>query len=115
MIVIAQAAADLDVWRHPVVLLVIGVLLTAIATGVSFALKSILTGQKLQDQRLIDLDQKLAVRNAVDLGEAMHAEQRMQRIESDISSVRTDVGALHKRLDDTLITRLAAGNPEVRP
>ena len=106
--------ADLDIWRHPITLIVITVILGAIGTMVGFALRQILAGQRDQDARLAELATSLAVSAGVTLSESTHRELRMARIEGDISGVRLDVGALHRRLDDT-ISQLSAGNPEVRP
>ena len=111
---LAQAAADLDIWRHPITLTIIAAALGGIGAAVGFALRSIMTAQRRQDDQLVAITTSLAVRSGVDANEATHREERMVRIESDISGVRSDVGALHRRLDDT-ITRLTAGNPEVRP
>lgn len=113
MEILAQTA-DIDIWRHPITLLVVAAVLGAIGTAVGFALRQIITSQRLQDIKLGDLSTALAVRNAIDENEEAHTEQRWQRVETDVAGLRSDIGALHKRLDDVL-GRLTAGNPEVRP
>jgi len=106
--------ADLDIWRHPITLLLIAAILGGIGTAVGFALRQIITSQRQQDAKLAEVATSIAVGAGVSAAEATHRELRMVRIEGDISGVRSDVGALHRRLDDT-ISQLSAGNPEVRP
>jgi len=105
--------ADLDIWRHPITLLIIAAVLGGIGTAVGFALRKIINSQGAQDIKLDAVTTAVAVGVAVAANESTHRELRMARIEGDISGVRSDVGALHRRLDDT-ISQLSAGNPEVR-
>lgn len=106
--------ADLDIWRHPITLLFIAAILGGIGTAVGYALRQIITSQRAQDVRLAEVATSIAVGAGVSAAESTHRELRMVRIEGDISRVRADIGALHRRLDDT-ISQLSAGNPEARP
>ncbi len=102
-----------DFWSTPVVVAVVAVIAGAITTGVGFALRSLLNGQKGQDIKLQNIEKSIAVRDGIDKVESTHREERMVRIERDLTKVSSDVGALHSRVDEVM-GRLAGGNPEVR-
>lgn len=107
-------AADLDIWRHPITLIVIAAILSGVGTAVAFALRSIMSGQRAQNATLGEIQTRLAVIEGVDANEAKHGEERMGRIEADVKGLRSEVGAVHRRIDSTL-GRLEGGHPEVRP
>jgi flagellin-like hook-associated protein FlgL len=99
--VLAQTA-DLDIWRHPITLLIIAAVLGAIGTAVGFALRQIMAAQHRQDTQLAGLSTSIAVRNATDDLKATQSEARIGRIESEVQSARAEIGAVHRRLDHAL-------------
>lgn len=105
--------ADLDIWRHPITLLIVAFILGAIGTAVGFALRQIITSQRDHDAKLAGLATAIEVRNATDDLKAAQSEDRIGRIESEVQSARAEIGAVHRRLDHAL-ERLGAGNPEFR-
>ena len=109
----AEHAIEVDIWRHPITLLVIAAILGAIGTAVGFSLRQIITSQRDQDDKLAELATSICVRNATDDLKTSQSEDRIGRIEVEVQSARAEIGAVHRRLDHAL-DQLGAGNPEFR-
>ena len=113
MEILAQTA-DIDIWRHPITLLVVAAVLSAIGTAVGFALRQIITSQRLQSTAIADLRAEVAVLKGVDQTVARYEADRWRAIEKELAATNAAVGALHQRVDQVM-SRLGAGNPEWRP
>jgi len=93
---------ELDIWRHPITLLVVAFILGAIGTAVGFALRQIIHSQREQDIKLNDLAQGMAVRNALDDLKASQSEDRIGRIEAEVQAARSEIAAVALRVDHAL-------------
>lgn len=113
MEIFAQAS-DLDVWRHPITLLIVGAVLTVIGGMAVNYLRKISGTLDAQSAAISDLRSEVAVLKGVDQTVARYEADRWRAIEKELAATNAAVGALHSRVDQVM-ARLAAGNPEVRP
>lgn len=113
MEILAQTA-DIDIWRHPITLLVVGALLTLMGGLVAGYLKKISDSLTSQSSALADLRAEVAVLKGVDQTVARYEADRWRAIEKELAATNAAVGALHQRVDQVM-SRLGAGNPEWRP
>lgn len=106
--------ADLDIWRHPITLLIVGAALTIVGGMAVNYLRKISDTLTVQGTSIADLRREVAVLKGIDETVTRYESERWRSIEKELAAANVAVAALHARVDQVM-AQLAAGNPEIRP
>jgi hypothetical protein len=92
------------IWQQPIVAGIVVTAWGAVLGLITYGFRSVIAGQKRQDDKLDGLDRRLSVKESVDDERSRHTSERLAAIESSHAEfrgeVRFELGTIHRRVDD---------------